>query len=173
MESGMALDLHSVFLSGMARHGTRLVADRGEPSWRIKRIEAGRNRATSSPDNPKRNREPRPVEPASGPTATSGKIKRTTWTMPDDNRPISSINPAQLQKEVPMAHKKKHKGTIPPDNQPQVGPSNAASKSKKTKADTKGGAPFQEQDVKRRIGNFEGAGEHAYQQPGGNNDANR
>jgi len=33
--------------------------------------------------------------------------------------------------------------------------------------------PMQEQDDKRRIGNYEGAGEPPYRQPGGNHDADR
>ena len=72
-----------------------------------------------------------------------------------------------------MAHKKKHSGPVPSGNQPQAGPPGAADVGQQAAADTKGGAPFQEHDAKRRLGNFEGAGEHAYQQPGGNNDANR
>ena len=35
-----------------------------------------------------------------------------------------------------------------------------------------GGAPAQEQDPKRRLGDFTGTGEHSIQQPGGKNDAN-
>jgi hypothetical protein len=71
-----------------------------------------------------------------------------------------------------MAHKKKHGGPVPPGNQPQAGPPVHADTGQQA-ADTKSGAPFQDQDAKRRLGNFEGAGEHAYQQPGGKNDANR
>jgi hypothetical protein len=40
-----------------------------------------------------------------------------------------------------------------------------------TNASTQG-AQFQEQDPNRRLGDFEGAGEHSFQQPGGRNDAN-
>ena len=36
--------------------------------------------------------------------------------------------------------------------------------------DAEGGAPFQEQDAKRRLGGFETAGEHSRQQPGPLND---
>lgn len=72
-----------------------------------------------------------------------------------------------------MAHKKKHTGPVPPENQPQAGGAANADASQQAGADTKGGAPFQDQDAKRRLGNFQGAGEHAYQQPGGKNDANR
>jgi len=34
-------------------------------------------------------------------------------------------------------------------------------------------AGFHEQDAQRRLGNYEGAGEHSYVQPGGNHDADR
>jgi len=70
-------------------------------------------------------------------------------------------------------HKKKHVHPVPPGNQPQKGPpadSNDAQQAQDLGSDTSGG--FQEQDAKRRLGNFEGAGEHSYQQPGGLNDAN-
>jgi hypothetical protein len=33
--------------------------------------------------------------------------------------------------------------------------------------------PLQEQDPKRRLGDYEAKGEHSFQQPGGKNDANR
>jgi len=71
-----------------------------------------------------------------------------------------------------MAHKKHRKGPapVPPGNRPQGGPVKDIETPEET---PKGGAGFQEQDPKRRLGNFTGAGEHAYQQPGGSNDANR
>ena len=71
-----------------------------------------------------------------------------------------------------MAHKKKHGGPVPPGNQPKGGPPGGADVGQQADAGANGGAPFQDQDPKRRLGNFEGAGEHAYQQPGGKNDAN-
>jgi len=71
-----------------------------------------------------------------------------------------------------MSHHKKHGGHIPPGNQPQVGSAANDKAHEQSGADTKGGAPFQDQDPKRRLGDFEGAGEHPYQQPGGKNDAN-
>ena len=40
-------------------------------------------------------------------------------------------------------------------------------------AHTKSAEKRMRQDEKRRLGNFEGAGEHSFQQPGGKNDANR
>ncbi len=69
-----------------------------------------------------------------------------------------------------MAHKKHHGGPIPPGNQSPVGPAGAAGGSTK-----KGAAEVssdQAQDPKRRLGDFEGKGEHSLQEPGGKNDAN-
>jgi len=72
-----------------------------------------------------------------------------------------------------MAHKKKHTAPVPPGNRPQGGPPDVAARGDTTGQQAPAeGAPLQEQDEKRRLGNFEGAGEHAYQQPGGQNDAN-
>jgi len=72
-----------------------------------------------------------------------------------------------------MAHKKKHSSPVPPSNQPQTGPTGETDVGRQGGADQTAGSPFQDQDPKRRLGNFEGAGEHAYQQPGGKKDANR
>jgi len=70
-----------------------------------------------------------------------------------------------------MAHKKKHNAPVPPGNQSQSGPAGASSQPQK-QAPQGEGASFQEQDPKRRLGDFTGTGEHSYQQPGGLNDAN-
>jgi len=73
-----------------------------------------------------------------------------------------------------MAHKKKHSGPIPPGNQSHAGPEAPPAQSDEQKAGTPDeGAPFEGHDPKRRIGDFEGKGEHSFQQPGGKNDANR
>jgi hypothetical protein len=72
-----------------------------------------------------------------------------------------------------MAHKKKHGNPVPSGNQPRTGPSTNEIPGTPAHANGAPGESFQEQDPKRRIGNYEGAGEHAYQQPGGKNDANR
>lgn len=69
-----------------------------------------------------------------------------------------------------MAHKKKHTPPVPPANRPQSGPPQQPAEAGGEERPAEG-APFQDHDEKRRLGNFEGAGEHAYQQPGGNNDA--
>ena len=71
-----------------------------------------------------------------------------------------------------MAHKKKHgPAPVPPANRPQAGPPGATDASQQADPAAQTGAPAQDQDPKRRLGNFESAGEHAFQQPGGKNDA--
>ena len=60
-----------------------------------------------------------------------------------------------------MAHKKQHGGPVPRGNKSQAGLRDTAGKSEK-----KGGAEVasaQEQDPKRRLGDFEGKGEHSMQ----------
>ena len=71
-----------------------------------------------------------------------------------------------------MSKKGHAPGPVPPGNRPHVGPAAPAPELDED-ADTtiKGGADFSEQDPKRRLGDFEGAGEHAFVQPGGKNDA--
>ncbi len=69
-----------------------------------------------------------------------------------------------------MAHKK-HQAPIPPANKPRAGP--AASPDKGQKVSGHEGAPFNEQDPKRRLGDFQTAGEHARQQPSNLNDGNQ
>ncbi len=84
-------------------------------------------------------------------------------------RPVRTDN----RKEQAMAHHKKHGNPIPPANQPRGGPPQNTEQAVQTggKGQTEG-ASFSEQDAKRRLGDFSGAGEHPYQQPGGLNDAN-
>jgi hypothetical protein len=70
-----------------------------------------------------------------------------------------------------MAHKKQHTNPVPPDNQTHQGPPGEVGKTGKTgPAEV---ASDQAQDPKRRRGDFEGEGEHSFQQPSGKNDANR
>jgi hypothetical protein len=71
-----------------------------------------------------------------------------------------------------MPRHKKHRNQVPPGNQPQGGPP-ADTRVEQETQDAGEGAPFQDQDPKRRLGNYEGPGEHSFQQPGGKNDANR
>jgi hypothetical protein len=69
-----------------------------------------------------------------------------------------------------MAHKKRHgPAPVPPGNLPQSGPP-AAEATPGDQAHAGGGAPLQKHDAKRRIGDFESAGEHARQQPSQIND---
>lgn len=70
-----------------------------------------------------------------------------------------------------MAHKKKHAAPVPPGNQPQGGPPQQPADEGAGPAPE--GAPSSEQDEARRLGNYQTAGEHAIQQPGGKNDADR
>lgn len=64
---------------------------------------------------------------------------------------------------------KKHHGgpaPVPPGNRPAAGPvPQADDEHAATDQDTNTGASFQEQDPKRRLGGFSGAGEHPIQQP--------
>jgi len=70
--------------------------------------------------------------------------------------------------------KKGHRpGRVPPDNRPKVGPDAPPADDREEQQPASEGAAFNEQDPKRRLGGFETAGEHAFVQPGGKNDANR
>ncbi len=72
-----------------------------------------------------------------------------------------------------MAHKKKHDSRVPPGNQPHGGPGGQPRKPT-GEEEGEGGdvSSSQAQDPKRRQGDFVGAGEQSYKQPGGLNDAN-
>ena len=75
-----------------------------------------------------------------------------------------------------MARKNHQPGPVPPANRPHVGPDAGAGPplEDETAPDQDSqGAAFAEQDPQRRLGNFETAGEHAFQQPGGKNDAQK
>jgi hypothetical protein len=69
-----------------------------------------------------------------------------------------------------MAHKKKHGAPVPPGNQSQSGPLDATGKPVKKRAAEVASA--QEQDPKRRLGDFDGKGEHSMQEPDGKNGSN-
>jgi hypothetical protein len=70
---------------------------------------------------------------------------------------------------------KKHQGgpaPVPPGNRPNAGPTPAPGTEdvqQPANAD-EGGAPFTDQDQKRRLGGYQTAGEHAIQQPSKLND---
>ncbi len=74
-----------------------------------------------------------------------------------------------------MAHHKKKHGPapVPPGNRPQTGPQADMDLNLGRKTGTGGGAPFEDQDAKRRLGGFESAGEHSRQQPGAINDGDK
>jgi hypothetical protein len=69
---------------------------------------------------------------------------------------------------------KKHHGgpaPVPPGNRPNAGPANApGTNAEQLPQDAENGAPFNDQDEKRRLGGFETAGEHSIQQPSRLND---
>lgn len=69
-----------------------------------------------------------------------------------------------------MSKKNHSPGPVPPGNQPHAGTAFTAPDDEKEAAG-KGDAPAdQEQDAKRRLGDFTGKGEHSIQQPGRLND---
>ena len=68
-----------------------------------------------------------------------------------------------------MAHKKKHGAPVPPANRSQA--DNKAEADKSANKGTAEVSSAQEQDPKRRLGDFEGKGEHSIQEPGGKNGA--
>jgi hypothetical protein len=71
--------------------------------------------------------------------------------------------------ETSMSKKHKGAGPIPKGNQPHFGPQ-APPEIEEKPAD---GAPASEHDPKQRMGDFETEGEHAIQQPGGKQGANK
>ena len=73
---------------------------------------------------------------------------------------------------------KKHHGgpaPVPPGNRRQSGPAKPTGEDENqiTGSETDPGAGFQEQDPKRRLGDYGGAGEHPIQQPSRLNDGDR
>jgi hypothetical protein len=68
---------------------------------------------------------------------------------------------------------KKHKGggaPVPKGNQSYFGPAKPIEEENAAAAE---GEPASRQDTKRRLGNFQTAGEHAIEQPGGKQGADR
>jgi hypothetical protein len=72
-----------------------------------------------------------------------------------------------------MAHHKQHNAPVPPGNQPHVGPADATGHPTEGTPDASGKMPMQDHDPQRRLGNFEGRGEHSRQQPGPLNDGDK
>lgn len=71
---------------------------------------------------------------------------------------------------------KKHKGgpaPAPPNNRPHSGPVDESGVSPIDDANTHPEERFQEQDPKRRMGDFTQTGEHSLQEPGQLNDGDR
>lgn len=72
-----------------------------------------------------------------------------------------------------MSQKHHAPGPVPPGNRP-AGASDGRPGSDPSETPTdQDGTGFQEQDPKRRLGDYEGKGEHAIQQPGGKNGSDR
>lgn len=70
-----------------------------------------------------------------------------------------------------MSKKNHSPGPVPPGNQSHSGPSFSPGKDESLIGDGEATDPKdQEQDAQRRLGNFEGKGEHSRQQPGRLND---
>ena len=74
---------------------------------------------------------------------------------------------------------KKHHGgpgPVPPGNKPKADTTFTPGEDEEHQSAAPGGevgAPFDEQDPKRRLGDFTGAGEHPRQQPGPLNDGDK
>lgn len=65
-------------------------------------------------------------------------------------------------------HKRRGTGRVPPGNRSQEGPAGSVSSLSQSKRGR--GTGFQSQDPKRRMGDYQTAGEHARQQPSALND---
>jgi hypothetical protein len=73
-----------------------------------------------------------------------------------------------------MRRKKHNPGPIPPGNQPQTGfPHEQSDSDGSGKAHGSQSPGPQEEDPKRRLGDYTGTGEHARQQPGPLNDGGK
>lgn len=75
-----------------------------------------------------------------------------------------------------MSHNKKagRSAPIPPANRPQIGPQDTEANAPANEPHIPGGgAPFAEQDPKRRLGDYVGKGEHSFVQPGGRSGNNK
>jgi hypothetical protein len=79
--------------------------------------------------------------------------------------PLASVLVPTLCEKI-MSKKNHAPGPVPPDNRAKGPASNADPAQEDADQD---GTGFQEQDPKRRLGDFTGTGEHSLQQPGGKN----
>jgi len=69
-----------------------------------------------------------------------------------------------------MSKKSHSPGPVPPGNKPHEGTSFPSSDADQQATGDQDGKGLQEEDPKRRLGDFTGTGEHARQQPGPLND---
>jgi hypothetical protein len=102
--------------------------------------------------------------------ATASDWRAVCTLHPFRGRTAAGYRPAETICEDVMAHKKKHGAPVPPGNQPPSGPTTTTGTS--THKGTAEVSSAQEQDPKRRLGDFDGKGEHSMQEPGGKKDAN-
>ena len=72
-----------------------------------------------------------------------------------------------------MSKKNHSPGPVPPANQPHAGTVQPQDDNEQPAALDQDGTGFQEEDPKRRLGDFTGTGEHARQQPGPKNDGGK
>ncbi|VTR94530.1 unnamed protein product [Gemmata massiliana] len=72
-----------------------------------------------------------------------------------------------------MSKKSHSPGPIPPGNKPHMGTTFQPDQDEQGQLDDQQGTGFQEEDPKRRLGDFTGTGEHARQQPGPLNNGGR
>ena len=71
-----------------------------------------------------------------------------------------------------MSKKNHNPAPVPPANRPTDAHGDTQAHSSGVAKPAADGTGFQEEDPKRRLGDFTGKGEHSIQQPGGKNDAN-
>jgi hypothetical protein len=66
-----------------------------------------------------------------------------------------------------MGHKKNRSGPapVPPANRPKAGPEGPVANPEQQGTEDAAGAPFEDQDARRRLGRYETAGEHSIVQP--------
>jgi hypothetical protein len=74
---------------------------------------------------------------------------------------------ARIQTPLEATMSKKHKGGPAPIPKGNQNPMSKPEVVEKVISSTGGGAPLSEQDPKRRLGNYDTAGEHAIEQPDG------
>jgi len=82
---------------------------------------------------------------------------------------LAAAKEVTARKPRTMSQKHPHNpAPVPPGNRPHTGPATDEAPPEQDGGPTNAA---QEQDPKRRLGNYEGAGEAPYRQPGGLNDS--